>query len=830
MSYQDFIDSGNNFRAKGNNKQALECYEKAIEKYPDNLGGYIDASIELRELQNFQRAKYYLKQVLQKEPNNFRALIHFGINSHREGNLAEAVVYLEKATNSHKVPSYVYIELSTILIKLQRLEDAEDTLNRLLNHDPKNLSGLIKLGNIFRIKGQYDKATELFKEVIEKHPDNLNLYVDVAIALREMRQLENSKYYLKEVLKKERSHLRALIHLGLTYQKEVNRNEARKYFEQVLSRDTSEGIPDYLYIQLAIILIELEDFGKTQIVVSKFLDQHPGKEEGLVRIGEAYKKQGYPNKALELFKQLIEKKPHLLNVYAKVAEELINLKQFENAKYYLSQVLDKNPNYLSAVTEMIRLEYKMKNYSRALLILDRVLPNNKNDFNLYMYGALIHRQLGSLGVAENYFKSAIEILQNSSDLFSKESSLALKFLKTFGCNSYKFTRFLIASPRKNYILDVSDVLASMVPSKISILNQMDYSFCFNELCKGLSFNEEVREICDWEMIVNGPSSWYHTNLGHFYYQRGNLEYADAQYLKARDLAIVESQNSQVKYNSLSKHICGIFTWQSRKTCKYLFETDIKDIDNELKTKRKVYELSSKKLNQRVKCVHLVGCDSKYFHNFISQLLIMNQKNDAMEIGVVTHCHLVNPSSIDIEKLEALSSKYGELFFYSYELVPQEYFEVSYFTCLRFLVLNEILQIYQAPVLVTDIDACVKFSWKTIVNKFQGIDLAFSATGANPLQNKGIPFFIGAGASYVKNNDLGLKFSSFLKKYIIYSYKTQNLTNWCIDQVALRQAIIYISSKLNISSYNITGFYSIGNPVLFANAYPSKEEFVKKVMS
>ncbi|MBD3586648.1 PEP-CTERM system TPR-repeat protein PrsT [Salinimonas sp. HHU 13199] len=167
-------------------------------------------------------------------------------------------------------------------------------------------------------------------------------------------------------------------------------------------------------------------------------------------IAEIQYGMGKTEVALENFRQLLEKKPAFLRLNFNIAESLIRLQQFEEAKPYINEILKRYPNQalanqLSAIVAMSeedfetatrRIEkaqnaglssalthyvagmshFKLKNYEQAIANLERIVnqvPANHPAKQMYVAAKL---QTGASNDALEIFNRSPEMVEDNTEL------------------------------------------------------------------------------------------------------------------------------------------------------------------------------------------------------------------------------------------------------------------------------------------------------------------------------------------------------------------------------------------------------------------------------
>lgn len=116
-------------------------------------------------------------------------------------------------------------------------------------------------------------------------------------------------------------------------------------------------------------------------------------------------------------------------------------------------------------------------------------------------------------------------------------------------------------------------------------------------------------------------------------------------------------------------------------------------------------------------IHFTSADSTYFHKFGPRFVL-----ESISKGGFPHIHLVDASAKDIRLVEQMNSQFNMAF--SFEEAPflgELKYPKGYLISPRYLMLPEIMEHYDRPVLVTDIDSKPNFKFSEILDVSVGKD-------------------------------------------------------------------------------------------------------------
>jgi len=315
----------------------------------------------------------------------------------------------------------------------------------------------------------------------------------------------------------------------------------------------------------------------------------------------------------------------------------------------------------------------------------------------------------------------------------------------------------------------------------------EYGMVFDLLCAMLDHGESTKEICLNDFDKNGESYWYYTNMGHYLFCKGEVERADVFYVAAAK-KVLESGKRNVHFNN------GVLSWRSQEVCRELQKLALDDPSKISDSPNHEEDKSEWK----PKLIHLVGSDSGYFEKYGNLLISSSLRSGADD--VLVYVVVANPTDVVKETLADWSAVDGV--HVEYEFVYPDVVSKPYYTCIRFFKAPDLIKKYNAPLFVTDIDMAVKGEWVNTLDKVRFADVGYVRKSSDLEFSEFVepgmrPWDVPAGSVFIKNTDIGYKFSVFvseyLRKFLDFPDESYWYRNWGIDQVALRKGLMTIVS-------------------------------------
>jgi tetratricopeptide (TPR) repeat protein len=136
-----------------------------------------------------------------------------------------------------------YVNLAQLYLRLDKVPDAVSTYRAALRVDSTNLEIYFGLADLYKGKGEYDRAAGVCKDIMERAPDEPKGYY-----LAGRLELERGRYdaavrLLQNAIDLDAGYSEALNALGETYRGEGMEKDARLAFEKAFRSDSSFTLP-----------------------------------------------------------------------------------------------------------------------------------------------------------------------------------------------------------------------------------------------------------------------------------------------------------------------------------------------------------------------------------------------------------------------------------------------------------------------------------------------------------------------------------------------------------------------------------------------------------
>ena len=229
------------------------------------------------------------------------------------------------------------------LIKKNKIEDAEEILERLKNKRVFEVEVFTYLAVCKIKKEQKIKATELLNKALEISPDHEFANLNLGLILFEKKNYKEAISFFLKSFDKNNLNIITLYHLGLANMLLNNLEKAENYFNKIINLNKND-------------------------------------ENTLLNLGILYRKKNELKKSLEIYERIIKINPNNLNALNNIGVLNYNLLNYDNAIKNFNKCIAINNNFLPPYNNIGRVYTDLKKFEQAKQSFEKSISLNKQDF------------------------------------------------------------------------------------------------------------------------------------------------------------------------------------------------------------------------------------------------------------------------------------------------------------------------------------------------------------------------------------------------------------------------------------------------------------------
>lgn len=182
--HAEAIESGNKFKAAGNNAAAIEAYSKAIATAPDSAAGYVERGELLARTQRCPEALTDLTKALEIDRTLYRAMVPRAYCLGATGKFDEAVAQATQAIDLDPTKPLAYYVRGKALYAAHKHHESLPDLNRAIEFGMNTADAYGTRGNALDATDDWIGAITDHTRAIELDPKNWRRYASRALSRR----------------------------------------------------------------------------------------------------------------------------------------------------------------------------------------------------------------------------------------------------------------------------------------------------------------------------------------------------------------------------------------------------------------------------------------------------------------------------------------------------------------------------------------------------------------------------------------------------------------------------------------------------------------------
>ena len=203
----------------GDFETAVALSKRAVELRPESPDYRYIVGTQLLRMGEVEEAADWLRAVVEERPRHQGAQYNLGQALMRLGEEAEAEIHLTLAEEAQQIQ--------------QEINEAHEAVNR----EPSDVQKWLRLSEVHRKAGMYDRALDAYKRAIAIVPNDLRMHVNLASLMLESGDADAAIAQYRMILARDSSLAGAWLNLGVAYGNAGRRDEAREAWNMALRLD-----------------------------------------------------------------------------------------------------------------------------------------------------------------------------------------------------------------------------------------------------------------------------------------------------------------------------------------------------------------------------------------------------------------------------------------------------------------------------------------------------------------------------------------------------------------------------------------------------------------
>ena len=290
---------GSAYWKAGDLHKAIAAYNRALSLAPSFIDAHISLGNALRVIGKHAEATEQIKKSLAFDVKKPRSYLALGEICREAGNLDEALSYYSTAVRADATLAEAYVGIGNVYRKKGLPEKALAAYNQALALNPDSPTLYTERGLFYREQGKIEEAILNYNTALALDPRYAEAHNNLGWLYQQQGQYDQALQCLEKAIASNPSLLTAYDNMVQVYLKQNNRQQAVATYRRCLAaNETADAFQRLvgLYYRL----------GMKDDIVQYCEMLQPGSPlyaDGLLCLGEYYRKEGNLQKAVDLYQQ-----------------------------------------------------------------------------------------------------------------------------------------------------------------------------------------------------------------------------------------------------------------------------------------------------------------------------------------------------------------------------------------------------------------------------------------------------------------------------------------------------------------------------------------------
>ena len=330
---------GDKLLQQNEDRKAIACYRRAINIKPEPIEAYWRLGEIAAAKGDSKTAIAYYQRALKIAPNRVQNYILVAKTLTQQGNWSAAKVYYQKALTLEPNNAEICANLGEVQIKLQRYEDAVQTLQQAIGHNPQLWRAYHLLGDALSQQKLWQKAVGAYEKAILFNSNSYSLtHYGLGLAHLELEQYPEAVKALNKSIELDNSFSWSYYHLGSAL---CMLEQWSKAAEALIKSIELNPDFDWAYHKLGNAKAEIKDWDGAVNAYKKALEITPDLPKTEDKLNDALRQRSKLDleQVTEYYQTSLERDPQQESAYFKALEVSPDDPEIyaKLAKFYQSQ-------------------------------------------------------------------------------------------------------------------------------------------------------------------------------------------------------------------------------------------------------------------------------------------------------------------------------------------------------------------------------------------------------------------------------------------------------------------------------------------------------------
>jgi tetratricopeptide (TPR) repeat protein len=310
----------------------------------------------------------------------------------KENRITEAADCFNRILDVDNDNNYALVGLGDATRKRGAFREAAAYYQRCLARHPGNNYALFGLADCYKAMNQFQRAIEIWEQYLLHDDKNITVLTRVADAYRKIRDFKHSKTVYLKVLDMEEHNPYAIIGLGHLHYDFKEYRDALFYWEKMF-RANGEKADIRVLTSIGNCHRKLKSFGEGIAYFEMALRREPFNFYALFGLADCYRGMNQQGRSLEYWNRILEQDPRNKVILTRAGDAYRNLEDYEKAVDYYQRALNIEFDTY-AVLGLAMVAKAQDRYAEAADSLARLIQQDPRNYRLYLELAECYQRQG----------------------------------------------------------------------------------------------------------------------------------------------------------------------------------------------------------------------------------------------------------------------------------------------------------------------------------------------------------------------------------------------------------------------------------------------------
>jgi tetratricopeptide (TPR) repeat protein len=304
-----------------------------------------------------------------------------------------------------------------------RFFEAEESLKKAIELNPKNDDAYAGLGRFYLEHGNSPQAGDLFSKAIELNPKNDDAYAGLGRFYLEHGNSPQAGDLFSKAIELNPKNNDARVGLGRLYLEQGKFSQAEDTFKKAIEMNSAD---DHAYFELGSLYRKQVKQSEAENAFKKAIELNPENDIAYMELGQLYRSQEKYPQAEDLYKRTIELNPENYNAYHGLGFIYLDQGKLSQAEDSFKKAAGLHPREDHLCVQLAWLCLDQNKFAQAEDWFKKAIELQPQDHHLYSAISIFYEKIRKPELANKYAQKAKELRFWSLNSVTVSNYLKLK--------------------------------------------------------------------------------------------------------------------------------------------------------------------------------------------------------------------------------------------------------------------------------------------------------------------------------------------------------------------------------------------------------------------